>query len=61
MKERLSTYFRKNFLHLKKLLFIFERLLKIYVPRVHEHLENLNIGNEFFISPILLTIFCSSL
>lgn len=27
MKERLSTYFRKNFIHLKKLLFIFEKLL----------------------------------
>lgn len=35
MKEKLSTYFRKNFMHLKKLLFIFERLLKIYIPKVH--------------------------
>lgn len=27
IKERLSIYFRKNFTYLKKLLFIFEKLL----------------------------------
>lgn len=61
MKCRLEKYLLNNFSCLKKLFFIAEKLLERFSPKLHEHLKFLEIGNEFFISPIILTIFCSGL
>lgn len=61
MRKRLETYFLNNFERLKKMLYICERIIQIYVPKLHGRLEELKIGIEFYISPILLTVFTSSL
>ena len=61
MKKRLEVYFLNNFEKLKKLLYISERIIQIYVPNLNARFEELKIGIEFYISPILLTIFTSSL
>ena len=58
---RLEKYLLKNFSCLKKLVFIAEKLLEKFSPRLHNHLKLLEIGNEFFILPIILTIFSSGL
>ena len=61
MRKRLEIYFLNNFARLKKLLYIAERFIQIHVPKLHAYLLELNIGNEFYISPIILTVFTSSL
>lgn len=61
MRKRLEIYFLNNFARLKKLLYIAERFIQIHVPKLHSYLLELNIGNEFYISPIILTVFTSSL
>ena len=61
IKYRLEKYFLDSFAKLKKLLFVSEKIIHIFLPKLYAHFENLKIGIEFFISPILLTIFCSGL
>lgn len=61
MRKRLEVYFLNNFEKLKKLLYIAERIIQVYVPKLHDRFFELKIGIEFYISPILLTIFTSSL
>lgn len=61
IKKRLSEFFGNNFEQLKKLIYISERILRLFLPRLCDHLENLQIGNVLYVSPFLLTIFTSFL
>jgi hypothetical protein len=58
---RLTQYFGNNFEQLKKLIYVGERILRQFLPRLCEHLEKLGIGNVLYISPFILTIFTSFL
>lgn len=61
MRKRLETYFLNNFERIKKVLYICERIIQMFVPRLAERLVDLHIGIELYISQILLTVFTSSL
>lgn len=61
IKKRLTKFFSNNFENLKKLIYICERLVKVFTPKLFAHLEKLNIGNVLYISPFVLTIFTSFL
>ena len=61
IKYRLEKYFLDSFSNFKKLLFLSEKIIEIFLTKLFLHFEKLKIGIEFFISPILLTIFCSGL
>jgi len=61
MRKRLETYFLNNFERIKKVLYICERIIQIFVPKLGARLDELRIGIELYISQILLTIFTSSL
>lgn len=61
VKTRLEKYFSNNFENLKKLIYICERFVKMFLPRLYDHLDRLNISNVFYISPFILTIFTSFL
>ena len=61
IRKRLELYFANNFARLKRLLYISERIIKIYLPLIDKNFESLRITTEFYISPFLLTVFTSSL
>lgn len=61
VKKKLEVYFGNNFARVKKLLYVAERIIKIKLPRINDYLKQLHIGNEFYLSPLILTIFSSSL
>lgn len=61
IRKRLEAYFTNNFARIKTLLYIAERLIAQLVPTVHARLEELKISNEFFLSPLILTVFTSYL
>jgi hypothetical protein len=60
MNNDLQTYFSNNFGRLKELLYVAERLLDIHVPKISAHLLKLQVMNEYYISPIILTIYTVS-
>ena len=61
MEKRLETYFSDNFKNLKQLLFVSEKIFELYTPKFHAHFKSKNIGTEYFMSPIVLTLFTQSL
>ena len=61
IKKQLEVYFGNNFARVKKLLYIAERIIKLKLPRISEYLNQMQIGNEFYLSPLILTVFASSL
>ena len=61
MEKRLETYFSDNFKNLKQLLFVSEKIFELYTPKFHAHFKGKNIGTEYFMSPIVLTLFTGSL
>lgn len=61
MEKRLEKYFSDNFKNLKQLLFVSEKIFELYTPKFHSHFKSLNIGTEYFMSPIVLTLFTGSL
>lgn len=61
MEKRLSQYFSHDFQNLKQLFFVSKRIFELYCPRFFTHFNNKNIGTEYFMSPILLTLFSGSL
>ena len=61
IRKRLEAYFVNNFARIRTLLYVAERLIQKFVPRVHTRLEELKISNEFFLSPLVLTVFTSYL
>lgn len=61
MEKRLSQYFSHDFQNLKQLFFVSKKIFELYCPRFHAHFTNKNIGTEYFMSPILLTLFSGSL
>lgn len=61
VKKRLEVYFLNSFSRLKKLLFIAERIIKTKLPELNDYFAQLQITTEFYLSPLLLTIFSASL
>lgn len=57
----LEKYFLNNFAYLKQLLYVSEKIVQKYAPKFHSHLKSLQIQNEYWISPILLTLFTNGL
>lgn len=61
VKKRLEVYFLNSFSRLKRLLYIAERIIKIKLPALDKHFETLEITTEFYLSPLILTVFSASL
>ena len=61
VENRLEKYFSQNFKNLKQLLFLSEKIFELYIPKFHSHFKSLGIGTEYFMSPIVLTLFTGSL
>lgn len=61
MEKKLEKYFSHHFKNLKQLLFLSEKIFELYVPKFHNHFKSLGIGTEYFMSPIVLTLFTGSL
>lgn len=61
MEKRLETYFSDDFKNLRQLLFVSEKIFELYNPNFHAHFKSKNIGTNYFMSPILLTLFTGSL
>jgi hypothetical protein len=61
MEKRLEIYFSDHFKNLKQLLFVSNKIFELYTPKFHAHYKSKNIGTEYFMSPIVLTLFTQSL
>lgn len=61
VEKKLEKYFSQNFKNLKQLLFLSDKIFELYVPKFHKHFKGLGIGTEYFMSPIVLTLFTGSL
>jgi hypothetical protein len=61
MEKRLTTYFSDNFKNLRQLLFVSEKIFELYTPKFHYHFKSKGIGTDYFMSPIVLTLFTGSL
>ncbi len=61
MKTRIEKYFSNSFALLTQLLFVHERFMQDYHPEFHDYIQILNIGTDFYFSPLLLTLFTCSL
>jgi hypothetical protein len=61
LKNKLEKYFRNNFSQLNKILFVSEKFLQTYNAAFVEIMKENNIKTDFYLSPLLLTIFTCTL
>jgi hypothetical protein len=61
MHKQMSKYFMGDFQFLNKLIYIGEKLIQKHHPIVHDMLNQSDIGHEFYMSGILVTIYFNTL
>lgn len=61
IKNKLEKYFRNNFSQLNKILFVSEKLLAQHNPEFMQLVLQNNIKTDFYLSPLVLTIFTCTL
>lgn len=61
VETQLAESFQKSFIELSKLIFIAERLLEKYNKVLFDQLQKFTNSADFYLSPLILTIFSSSM
>lgn len=61
IEHQLAESFQKSFIELSKLIFICEKLLEKYNKRLFDQLQKFTNSADFYLSPLILTIFSSSM